>query len=255
MRWDLLVDFFGKLDSACSYHLLSWLHQETGSKEILQWAHLGRLVCGPPPGHRFLCQPGRLRGQRWGLADLGKLGVTCSQNLQEYLPWATQEKWQPARAGSPPWRWITNSEAETECGQPGGMHHPLDGKVLPVKNWQTTLKSQHHLELPASQVRICWVLSSPPTPSLPRKEKCGLERVRREVSMKGRFPWEPSCVKGLGTSWGLGLGEVRLVVKVGNGLSHAADFFNYWIESSCKLKLLQVFFFFSVHKSDFPSFV
>lgn len=44
--------------------------------------------------------------------------------------------------------------------------------------------------------------------------------------MKAGFPESP-IAKGLGTSWGLGLGEVRLVVKVGNGLSHAADFFNY----------------------------
>lgn len=38
---------------------------------------------------------------------------------------------------------------------------------------------------------------------------------------------ESPIAKGLGTSGGLGLGEVRLVVKVGNGLSRGADFFSY----------------------------
>ena len=70
-------------------------------REILQWRHLGSFVCGPPPRHRFLCQPGRFRGQKWGLADLDRLGVTQLPSLQEYLPWATQEKWQPARCRLP----------------------------------------------------------------------------------------------------------------------------------------------------------
>lgn len=162
MSWDLLVDFFGKLDDACNI-LLSQLHQETGD-EILQWGHFGSLVCGPPPGHRFLCQPGRLRGQRWGLADLGRLGVTQLPRVFRSTSLGPHRKnGSLQEAGSPPWRWITrNSEAETECGQPGGMHHPLDGKVLQWRTGKAALKSQHHLELPANQVRICWVLSSPP---------------------------------------------------------------------------------------------
>lgn len=51
-------------------------------------------------------------------------------------------------------------------------------------------------------------------------------KVRREVSMNTGFPESP-IAKGLGTSGVWGLGEVRLVVKVGNGLSHGADFFSY----------------------------
>ena len=200
-------------------------------REILQWRHLGSFVCGPPPRHRSLCQPGRFRGQKWGLADLDRLGVTQLPRVFRSTSLGPHRKNGSLQdAGSPSWRWTTrNSGDETECGQPRDMHHPLDQKVL---QWRAGKSSPQEPESP-------WTLCQPgknllsaqlssPLPHCLGQRKVDL-KIRREVSMKAGFPGSP-VAKGLGTSRSLGLGEVRLVEKFGNGLSHGADFFNYWIE-------------------------
>ena len=82
-------------------------------------------------------------GQTWG--------NPAPQSLQEYLPWATQGKWQAARCRLPSLETDHQKlrEAETECGQPGGMHHLLDGKVL---QWRTGKSSPQE---PASPWTLC----------------------------------------------------------------------------------------------------
>ena len=177
-------------------------------REILQWGHLGSLACGLSPGHRFLCQPGRLRGQRWGLADLGRLGVTQLPRVFRSTSLGPhRENGRLQDAGSPPWRRTTrNSERlRQSVASQGACIIYLMEKFFSEELAKAALKSQRHLELSASQVRACWVLSSPPHSPLPRTEKCGLES-EKEGKHECRFLWEPNC-KRSGDKWGFGTGR------------------------------------------------
>ena len=222
MRWDLLVDFFGKLDDASSPNFTRrWeRNPSVGS--------LRKFGVWPTTWTQVSVSTWEIQRAEMRVGWLGQTwGNPAPQSLQEYLPWATQEKWQTARCRLPSlemdhqklWGWDRVWSAK-------GHVSSTWWKSSSVKSWQKQPSRARTLCQPGKNL-LSAQLSSP-LPHCSGQRNVDL-KVRREVSMKAGFPGSP-VAKGLGTSRGLGLGEVRLVEKVGNGLSYGADFFNYWIE-------------------------